>query len=127
MAELRGKQRGVVDEPATNNVPIKLPPDIWSCILKKLCPASLSALEGPSTMARYILKAQLVCDSQAVIAAAWGALATLIQADLCTLFPEQADPSGNLTAQAAAMIKGSQVLTWELHVANPVRTVKTSF
>ena len=114
----------MVDEPDTTHGPVKLPPDIWSSILKKLCPASLFALEGPSTIARYIIKAQLVCDSQAAIAAAWGALATQIQSDLCTLFPEEADPSGELTAQAAGMIKGSHMLMWELHVANPVRTLK---
>lgn len=41
--------------------PTNLLLDAWSSILEKLCPASLSALEGPSTIARHIINAQLIC------------------------------------------------------------------
>ena len=40
--------------------PTKLPLDVWGTILEKLCPAPLSAPEGPSMIARHIITAQLM-------------------------------------------------------------------
>ncbi|KAL3136371.1 hypothetical protein ABBQ38_005630 [Trebouxia sp. C0009 RCD-2024] len=100
--------------------PTKLPFDVWSIILEKLCPASLSAIEGPSTIARDIINAQLVCrNCQAASAAAWGALATLIQADLGT---EQAPYRCANHTEGMTIIYGKT--SWQVHVANPMRTIK---
>lgn len=86
-----------------------------------LCPASLSAVEGPSTIARDIINAQLVCrDCKAASAAAWGALATLIQADLGT---EQAPYRyANNRNEGMTTVYGKRL--WQVHVANPMRTIK---
>ncbi|KAL3147319.1 hypothetical protein ABBQ32_002804 [Trebouxia sp. C0010 RCD-2024] len=104
----------------------KLPLDVWSSILEKLCPPSLSALEGPSTVARYIINAQLAChECHAASAAAWGALAALIQADQMQPCVQCSEEEYSICKQvktgSACMSTGSCRMLWEVHVANPVR------
>ncbi|KAL3136382.1 hypothetical protein ABBQ38_005639 [Trebouxia sp. C0009 RCD-2024] len=104
----------------------KLPLDVWSSILEKLCPPSLSALEGPSTVARYIVNAQLVChEFHAASAAAWGALAALIQADQMQPCIQCSEDGYSICKQVqtgiARMPTGNCRMLWEEHVANPVR------
>ena len=106
--------------------PTKLPLDVWGSILEKLCPASLSALEGPSTIARHIINAQLIChESCAASGAAWSALAALIQTDHHALHgrmprkPKSKQKSGAHTPNAADL----QNMPREMRIANPLHSM----
>lgn len=106
--------------------PTKLPLDVWGSILEKLCPASLSFLEGPSTIARHIINAQLIChESCAASGPAWSAFAALIQADHHALHGRMAgkakskQKSGAHTPDSAALHN----VPWEKCLANPLHSL----
>ena len=109
--------------------PTKLPLDVWGSILKKLCPTALSALEAPSTIARHIVNAQLICrESCAASGAAWAALAALIQADHHVLSEEERisrsqKPQERSTARMTTSAP-CRNMSWEESVANPLRSKK---
>ena len=108
--------------------PTKLPLDVWGSILEKLCPTSLSALEGPSTIARHIINAQLIChESHAASGAAWGALAALIQADhhaQCSDEEEMSSMPNSQKSKAQKPISAAlRNMPWEEYVANPLRSL----
>ena len=125
-AQFSKKSSGSPDFPQGSHQTTKLPLDVWGNILEKLCPASLSALEGPSTIARHIVNAQLIChESCAASGAAWSALAALIQANHQSLSeqermarsPKSKQKSGTHTLHSVA----SCMMPWEEHIANPLR------
>lgn len=71
----------------------KLPIDVWSVILQKLCPAKLTPLEGTSVIARNIINAQLAChDCHKACEAAWHTLAALLEADYAQCTHTEASP-----------------------------------
>ena len=98
--------------------PTELPYLVWSSILEKLCPASLSALEAPSTVARHIINAQLICHKAcAASGAAWRALASLIQAN----------HNAHNSEETASFSPNSQIsgdTSWEEYVANPLHSLE---
>ena len=101
----------------------KLPLDVWGSILEKLCPISFSALEGPSTIARHIINAQLIChESCAASGAAWAALAALIhhapsQQERMARSPKSKQNTGAHTPLCAAIPN----MPWKERFANPLR------
>ena len=100
-----------IDGTHGSHIPTKLPSDVWSVVLEKLCPSELSAIEGPSVIARNILNAQLIChDCHAASTSAWCALSDLIQADHKAHWSENTGYSRRWE------------LPWEVYIANPLRT-----
>lgn len=98
-----------IDSTPDSHIPTKLPSDVWSVVLEKLCPSELSAIEGPSVIARNILNAQMTChDCHAASTSAWHALADLVQAD----HKAHSQKPHNMRWR----------LPWEVYVANPLRT-----
>ena len=108
--------------------PTKLPLDVWGSILDKLCPTALSALEAPSTIARHIINAQLIChESCAAGGVAWAALAALIQADHCAVSEEERSQKPQEKSNAHRSVSAAfHSVSWEDSVANPLRSLKNT-
>lgn len=101
----------------------KLPLDVWIVILQKLCPTFLSVIEAPSTIARNIIQAQLICrTTHAASMPAWQALAALLKADH-KAHARQSDKISNFP-KSPSYDAPMWELPWQVQVANPLLSLR---